>query len=452
MKEEEKYIQSLFEAARQEEPQISFEEVSETLATSLSPGMGAVMKGWFFKHIYLNSFIVLVSIAALSFLAFGNIQSENKQTAAIPNIESTTAIVNVEKARPILTEEESQIQQEEKTVASSSNEIETKIPSVKVSNRGKLIPYLGPAKQVIVEAPARIEYPKPTKNTKSINEKVLATTGAPTTDVPTDERKGQTTESAKIEVTEVPDQTNQTTTNIDSRDTRSELEVILETALNEDELKDELFVINAEGELAQLLVLTNGEFTNLIDINFANKKAIVMKNAYDGSFNLLNDDYVNVKEFNVKRNTAILKFTYNAVKVQIDLEKDEDIWVTTNIVRDDNQQEHLEKERLIQLALDHKTMKTLIERNKDGNYKKLLLIANDFLSSTISVEFENKPIEIVLQKSNHQYNRRALYAEIKKFHVKRKRATLEFSYKGKKGQISYRKKNEEWHIQSFKIF
>ena len=454
MKEEEKYIQTLFEATRKEEPKLSFEEVSETLATSLSPGMGAVMKGWFFKNIYLNSIIVLVSFAALSFMVFGDHQPENKLNFALATSENN-AVIPIEKESPRSKEEKLPNQQEEKIAVLAPNKIKRKNNSVKATNNTKPTIKPAPAKQEIVSNLSTKVYTPPTEkaNAKSVQEEPKTTI----TESNTKEIKKELKEETKIaaqpktqegsKIAEVPERI---ATSSNSNDIRSESEVILETALNESELKEDLFVINAEGELAQLLILSNGKFNNLVDINFANKKAIVLKHAYDGSFNLLNDDYVNVVEFNVKRKTAILKFTYNSVNVQIDLEKNDDIWVTTNIIRNDNQEEHLAKEELIQLALDHNKMKNIVEQDNDKNYKEFLIIGNDFLSKKINVEFYNEPIEVVLQKSNHKYNRRAVYAEIKKFQVKKKRASLEFSYKGQRNQINYRKKNGEWYVHSFK--
>lgn len=59
MKQEEKYLDHLFESAREEEPQISFEEVSETFLTTTSPTLLVSFKEFLFRNISLNSILMM---------------------------------------------------------------------------------------------------------------------------------------------------------------------------------------------------------------------------------------------------------------------------------------------------------------------------------------------------------------------------------------------------------
>ena len=99
----------------------------------------------------------------------------------------------------------------------------------------------------------------------------------------------------------------------------SELEVVLETALNLDHLKKDLFARSREGEYHQLMMCTNGEFDHLIDIQFAGKKVIVVKNTYDEGFKIVGGEFVNVQKFKIKGQKAFLKYIYNSVIVEVEL-------------------------------------------------------------------------------------------------------------------------------------
>lgn len=79
MKQEDKYLDYLFKSAREEEPQLSFEEVAEVFSASTSPTLLGLAKGWFLKNINLNSLLFL-SATTLGFIAVFLFSSSNNST------------------------------------------------------------------------------------------------------------------------------------------------------------------------------------------------------------------------------------------------------------------------------------------------------------------------------------------------------------------------------------
>jgi len=82
MKQEDKYIDYLFESAREEDPQISFEETAEVFSAATSPTLLGLAKGWFLKNINLN-FALFLSIGILGFMAFFLFSSSNNSAETI---------------------------------------------------------------------------------------------------------------------------------------------------------------------------------------------------------------------------------------------------------------------------------------------------------------------------------------------------------------------------------
>lgn len=79
MKQEDKYIDYLFESAREEAPQRSFEEVAEVFSSSTSPTFFGVAKGWFLNNINFNS-ILFFSATTLGIIAIFLFSSSNNSS------------------------------------------------------------------------------------------------------------------------------------------------------------------------------------------------------------------------------------------------------------------------------------------------------------------------------------------------------------------------------------
>ena len=109
MKQEDKYIDYLFESAREEEPQLSFEEVAEVFAASTPPTLSGLAKDWFLKNINLNS-VLFLSTVTLGIIAIFLFSSSNHSTEikSDKNLSVTNEIQESSptKNNPLETEEE----------------------------------------------------------------------------------------------------------------------------------------------------------------------------------------------------------------------------------------------------------------------------------------------------------------------------------------------------------
>ena len=94
-------------------------------------------------------------------------------------------------------------------------------------------------------------------------------------------------------------------------------------------------------------------------------------------------------------------------------------------------------------------MLDIIERNKDGAFKPLRLLSNGHFSNMVEVTFDDKNLKVVPNKYNPDYNRKVPHAEFTKFQIKRRKANIEFAYRGSLIEASYRKKNGAWIMKSF---
>lgn len=120
MKQEERIISSMFEAAREEAPQISFEDMAQQFSKQVpvaagaeQGGMGGI-KSLLFRHISLNS-ILLFSVGSLALLSITLASREREVVPLISQQEEIEVIA-------------------EKTETAASQVIATKIPSPPPSN------------------------------------------------------------------------------------------------------------------------------------------------------------------------------------------------------------------------------------------------------------------------------------------------------------------------------
>ncbi len=428
--EEEKYIQTLFESARKEDPQLSFEEVSRNLETSLNPGVAIVLKDWLLKHIYLNTILVLLAILILSVTVFSGFESKDKQNMLFtekqdnphPN-EKDISTLGIQEEPPIQIIENTTMPQKEKTIIKETHIKNTPLskPRLEVSNVKREahanLPNLDTKSEMIKTTDFIIEKTPEPPIVKSIKAKKQSESKKQ--DVKLESKKG----------------------------VRTELETILETALNTADLKNEVFARNAKNEFNQLILVTNGVFDDLIKVDFAGKKVILIKSIHSGSFVVVNDEFVNVQDFKIDGETAILAFKYNSTKVQVELEKIDDIWVCKNTLKNDQQHDQLIKKELLQMAFDDPQMIDIIGK---GEFKPFSILANDQLSNKIALHFKGTHLNIVPNLSSRDYSKRVTYMKILNLQIKRKKAVFVFSYLGKTTEINYRKKDENWTIHSYK--
>jgi len=429
---EEKYIQSLFETARSEEPQLSFEEASETFEASLSPGVAASLKDWFLNHINLNFFIMMTTIGIIATVFVLNFQPKESQTIATPTFEEIPELV-ADSIVPVTVTVETQHEVVEISLKADPDKIRvTKTPIVEPIEISQAIETTSIAQNKIeLISPITMNDTEVKSSEKSIENKEEAT--------PIKVEKFKEAHKPLVRGRKLPFQNREL----------SELEVVLETALNLDHLKKDLFARSREGEYHQLMMCTNGEFDHLIDIQFAGKKVIVVKNTYDEGFKIVGGEFVNVQKFKIKGQKAFLKYIYNSVIVEVELMKIDENWYYKHTRTDHQEQDYLVKEELLQLTLNHIRMLDIVERNKDGAFKPLRLLSNGYFSNMVEVTFDDKNLKVVPYKYNPDYNRKVPHAEFTKFQIKRRKANIEFAYRGSLIEASYRKKNGAWIMKSF---
>lgn len=438
MKEENKYIETLFDAARQEAPKVSFEETAASFERSLNPSFTVVAKTWFMKNFYLNSILILLGLLALSVTVFVDLDVKGEESSSIEsNIKSSPSITTEIDHEETENEERKEVEIDqgfkvspnkrsspaELSKATRPKTSDEKVSKSNIANRLEDIPI------------------ENTEKRKHLINNVISTVKR--------EDKNQT-EVLKEKPEPVPPKKENRSTVFKKKQSQTNLEMILETALNSESLKNDLFIKNSEAEFEQLVLLTNGKFDDLINLSFSGKKVIILSSFYDGSFNLLNDDYVNVQGFEIDDNKAFFSFIYNGVDVQVFLVKDDKVWLTANVIISGDEGDLQLKESLIQMALNHENMSAAIGINAEGEFNRFALLANDYLSKKIDANFKGEKLEVVLQKGSKNFNSRNTFLEFKNFKVKRKKASFEFLFKRKVHQVSYRKKNEEWIIHSFK--
>ena len=94
-------------------------------------------------------------------------------------------------------------------------------------------------------------------------------------------------------------------------------------------------------------------------------------------------------------------------------------------------------------------MQRIIQKDMKGDFKPFALLSNGHFSDKTKIEFFHKKLDILNHTNNHLYSRRTTYISVKDFKVKKKRASLTFSYKGEIFEVSFRNRDNNWEICSF---
>ncbi len=433
---EEKYIQSLFETARSEEPQLSFEEASETFEASLSPGLAASIKDWFLNHVYLNSIIMMSTIGIIATVVLLNFQPEATQVATIPTLEEIPELVTTDSIVPVTVTVETQNEVVEISLNADPDNIRvTKTPIVAPIEISKELATtsISPNENKIDIVPPIIMDTQEDPTIEEIGEITSIST-------PVKVEKSKKAEKALELRRKIPFQKREL----------SELEVVLETALNLDHLKENLFARNRQGEYHQLIMCSNNKFDHLVDIQFVGKKVIIVPNSHNEGFQIVGGEFADVLKFKLGEKKALLKFIYNSVIVEIELMKSDGIWYYKSTSTDHQQSDYLIKSELLRTAFSHPRMQEIIEHDEDGIFKPFALLSNGHFSPRVEITFDNKELKVVSDKYNQDYDRKVIHAEFTKFQLKRRKATIEFEYKGSLIEVKYRKKNGTWHLKSFR--
>ena len=389
---EENYIASLFEKARQEEPHLTYEEVADNFRASAKPKIEASLIERFFKNIYLNTFLIAFGIVLVSGLVYQSTQAKTNLISANKAIdisnqehlnESTTAVLaNSEIIDNVNPTPPEAIHTNEKI-----NQVEIKDNSTAKANPQREI--LKPTNSKVQAASTS----KPKVAKETIQKPQLSqTTAFSKKKINASRKKEVQSNNEELLIERNP--------NIEHR---SELEIILETALNDNQLKEGVFVKNSNNDFLQLIINANGNFDNKIDVHFAGKKALILKSSYSGSFNLTDEEYVNVKDIIIKDESASFEFYYNLQHLKVDLEKINNTWTTKKIHKDFEQEDHLDRQKLLQLIFADDTMHRIIQKDVKGDFKPFALLSNGHFSDKTIIEFFDNKLDILNHTNNHLY-------------------------------------------------
>ncbi len=364
MKQEENYIDNLFEAARTEEPHTSFEEVSETLISSTSPTLLESVKELLLKNINLNSLLVLsVGIASISTLWFYSLPNEKEiaQTTPVTKsiIESST-IQEERKSLPTFIENKKKPlkETENTTIHLSKNEkkkesidsfeknkntflkekttknIEkTIIPQTPKSTVSSSISSSG--KTPLIEKPEKIETVEEIEKTE-INNKRITTISEPTPESYNSKTEAETVTGNSFSpwVSEGSGGNNEMEWSINQRGrvkVLNEKEKALKVFMGTHYL-DRIFEKNPSGEFNPLTLVSNALISVNDKVTFLNKKVRVIEALNAPEFDP-DSPFINVSRFKVKNNKAILKFNYKDYDISMQLRKkgNGDRWIRTKL-------------------------------------------------------------------------------------------------------------------------
>lgn len=102
--------------------------------------------------------------------------------------------------------------------------------------------------------------------------------------------------------------------------------------------------------------------------------------------------------------------------------------------------------KILQQFMNADYLKTILEKDKNGAYIPLTIVANYFFDEKIYLEFNDKKIRILNQIPNDDRP----FLKVTKFKRKKKKAYLEFDYKDEKVQIQLKKYTHTWKYHKLK--
>jgi len=338
MKQEENYIDHLFESARTESPHTSFDEVAETLVSSTSPTLSESVKELLLKNINLNSFLILsIGIAAISslwFFSFPNEKEISQTTPVTKNQIESSSNQEAEMALPKFIEKKN-------TTSISSNS--SKIISPKKEKKNKPVEIL--EKNINT-------FPKE-KSTKNI-EKTIIPQSPKITSAPSKLIVDQTPQLEKIEINNNAITNNSKKTrhpeNPETIENKSFSPWVSEGSggnnqmewsiiqsgrvkiLNEKELAlkafmethylERIFEKDKNGIYSPLTIVSNSSLLEDTNVKFKNKKIRVIETTVAPEFDP-NVPFINISRFRVRSKKATLRFKYKDYDVSIQLKKKE---------------------------------------------------------------------------------------------------------------------------------
>lgn len=326
MKQEDKYIDYLFESAREEEPQLSFEEVAEVFSTSTSPTLFGSAKGWFLKNINLNS-VLFLSIGTLVFMAFflsssfdnspGKRLTENQIVTNQIQESPATKIINLE-----TTEESSEILPTKESTIPTAKKIKTSTSSSKPK-----IEFQKVNKNLISESPILLSISPELKfeiirriplapSIKNIEKEKTISDYQP---------KYETTEEAISpwivgQESEMPWKIKRQ----GKIPILNETERVLQQFMNTKYL-EQIFEKESNGYFKPLKMLVHYSVNENYFVHFNGNKIRLLNEEISPDFDP-NEPFIDVKRFKIKKTKAYFNFSYNDYQVQMQLRRVGEGW------------------------------------------------------------------------------------------------------------------------------
>lgn len=326
MKQEDKYIDHLFESAREEAPQRSFEDVAEVFASSTSPTLFGVAKGWFLNNINFNS-ILLFSATTLGIITMFLFSSSNNSSnnTSTENQVVTNQINNSSSFQtPDLKSEEESINilpLENSNIPSAKN-IKTSVNFSKSKTEFQQF-----KKKIISESPILVPISQELKfdiikkiplvpSIKNFEEK---------NSISDFQRKYKTSE--KVFSPWVVGQESEMPWKIKKKfktPILNETERVLQQFMNTKYL-EQIFEKKENGYFKPLIMLTHYSLNENNFVHFKGEKIRLLNEEISPDFNP-NDPFINVKKFKIKKSKAFFSFSYKDFHVQMQLRRVDEGW------------------------------------------------------------------------------------------------------------------------------
>ena len=119
---------------------------------------------------------------------------------------------------------------------------------------------------------------------------------------------------------------------------------IIEESLAIEKLQ-EYFATDEMGKIVPMIIVTNGHFSEYLDLDHNGKKIELYQKKQD--MDLIYDEaFVNVKKFKIRGNVSILKFRYQKKKVKVKLYKKDGKWkyLSLTVKGDGDYYKHFDRE------------------------------------------------------------------------------------------------------------
>lgn len=331
MKQEDKYIDYLFESVRKEEPQLSFEEVAEILSTSTPPTLLGLAKGWFFKNINLNSLLFLSAVTlgfiAIFFFSGSNNSSQNgfdrNQIVTNPiQVLPSSKEINFEGGSDL-----SKISSSKIIISEATKNIKSSLNSKINNQKNNTITFQKFEKILISESPIihpitpKFKLKKPLKLALTPSQNVIKKEKTPLGYLP----KYKTLEEhispwVDGSSSEIPWKIKRQTKIPILNETERVIQQFMDT-----KYLDQIFEKKENGYFKSLIMLVNYSFNENYFVRFNGQKVRLLNEKIAPDFDP-NEPYIDVKRFKIKKSKAYFTFTYKDHHVQMQLRRIGEGW------------------------------------------------------------------------------------------------------------------------------